>query len=86
MTTRATINALDVQTFIVDLLVSKYQVEHLDARPDAVLDDLDIDSMTLMEIELAIEKRFSIAVPDGTLLPSQTIDGAAHTVLTHRRP
>ncbi|ORI17278.1 acyl carrier protein [Rhodococcus sp. 1168] len=83
MTESTAVHVDEIQNHIVDQLVTKYQVAESDAVPSAVLDDLDIDSMTLMEIALAIEKRFSLSVPDGVLEPAQTIDAAARAVLTH---
>lgn len=78
MTASTAVTVAQIRDHITELLTTKYHVPAAEAVPGAVLDDLDIDSMTLVEIALAAEAHFHISIPDEVLRPSHTIDEAAH--------
>ena len=50
---------------VLDILIVELGVQEAQLTPDARLqDDLGADSLTLVEITMALEDRFSLAIPD----------------------
>ncbi len=50
---------------VLDILVEQLGVEKDQLTPEARLeDDLGADSLTLVEITLALEERFNLSIPD----------------------
>jgi acyl carrier protein len=56
---------------IAEVLLEKFQVEAIRIRPDATLEGLGLDSLSLMEFVFAVEDRFSVRVPEDRLDPRQ---------------
>lgn len=57
---------------ITDVLVNKFQVDAALVRPEATLDSLGLDSLSLMEFVFALEDRFEVRIPEDRLDPRQT--------------
>ncbi len=50
---------------VVDILVEQLGVQETQLTPDARLqEDLGADSLTLVEITMALEERFNFSIPD----------------------
>ena len=50
---------------VLDLLVEQLGVQREQLTPDArIQEDLSADSLTVIEIAMAIEERFNISIPD----------------------
>jgi acyl carrier protein len=50
---------------VLDILVEQLGVQEAQLTPDARLqEDLGADSLTLVEITLALEERFNLSIPD----------------------
>jgi acyl carrier protein len=49
---------------VLDILVEQIGVREEQLTPDARMDDLGADSLTLVEIILALEERFNLSIPD----------------------
>jgi acyl carrier protein len=50
---------------VLDILVEQLGVQEVQLTPDARLqEDLGADSLTIMEITMAVEERFNLAIPD----------------------
>ena len=53
------------------ILKENFDVDAAHLRPDATLESLGLDSLTLMEFVFAVEDRYSIRVPEDKLDPRQ---------------
>lgn len=69
---------------IRDLLTDTFGVFGGDPRRDTTFESLDIDSLVLLELAVALERRFGITVPEGALFAEQTIAEAAEVVDARR--
>lgn len=69
-----------VATMIAEILTGKFDVLPEDVTNEAVLEDLDLDSLALVELSLILEQRLGISIGDGTLNSRQTIDQAAGAI------
>jgi acyl carrier protein len=57
---------------IQKILVSQFGVDASAVRPDTTLEQLGLDSLTLMEFVFAVEDRFDLRVPEDRLDPRQS--------------
>jgi acyl carrier protein len=62
---------------IGDLLITHFGVPAEEYRADAVLEDLDLDSLALVEFAMVVEKEFGIAVGDDEISPRDTVGDLA---------
>jgi acyl carrier protein len=53
------------------VLVEKFHVDAAVVQPQAVLDQLGLDSLALMEFVFAVEDRFDVRIPEDRLDPRQ---------------
>ncbi|HZV93756.1 MAG TPA: acyl carrier protein [Caldimonas sp.] len=56
---------------VAEVLAEKFGVEAARIRPEATLESLGLDSLTLMEFVFAVEDRFSVRIPEERLDPRQ---------------
>ncbi|MFF3007813.1 acyl carrier protein [Kitasatospora sp. NPDC057940] len=47
-------------------------------------DDLDVDSLAMMEIAVAVEDRFEVKIPDDRVTGLRTVGDAVNYVAAHR--
>lgn len=66
---------------ITVMLRETYQVPAQQVHADAVYDELSLDSLTLLEVSMALERGFDLKVPDGTILPEHTIAKSVDSIL-----
>jgi acyl carrier protein len=65
-----------------EVLASELGVEEDKVTPEARFkEDLDADSLDLVEVVLALEERFNIAIPDDEIAGVKTVGEAADLVL-----
>jgi len=68
-------------------IIREVAVEVLSAEPDAVVesaslkDDLDADSLDLVELVMALEERFDVSIPEDELEGVTTVGNAVDLVL-----
>jgi acyl carrier protein len=62
---------------LMTLLTTKVGVLEDDLRPDATYDELDLDSLVLIEFMLIIKKEFGVALKEGELTPDFTVTQTA---------
>ncbi|MER5918287.1 acyl carrier protein [Streptomyces sp. NPDC001982] len=56
-----------------------------DVRADkSFTDDLDIDSLSMVEVVVAAEERFGVTIPDKDVQSLKTVADAADYILKHR--
>jgi acyl carrier protein len=60
-----------------DLLIRKFGVAADEVSPSATFIDLDLDSLALVEIVLAVQEEFGVDVGDSELTPDDTLSAAA---------
>ena len=53
------------------VLIDQFQVDAATVRPDVALDQLGLDSLTLMEFVFAVEDRFGVRIPEDRLDPRE---------------
>ena len=57
---------------IADLLIKKFEVAPELVKEDALLEDLGLDSLGLMEFVFALEDAFNLRIPEDKLDPTQS--------------
>lgn len=68
---------------LVGLLVDRFDVDPAELAPDTTFDDLDMDSLHLLELFLVVHAELGVAVGEHTSTPRDTI-GAVAEVLARR--
>ncbi|MGZ0782537.1 phosphopantetheine-binding protein [Pseudomonas saponiphila] len=63
------------------MLKEKYQVPAQQLHAEAVYEELNLDSLTLLEVSMALERGFDIKVPDGTIVPEHSIAKSVDNIL-----
>jgi acyl carrier protein len=56
---------------VAEILTAQFHVDPAVVRPEATLDQLGLDSLTLMEFVFAVEDRFDSRIPEDKLDPRQ---------------
>lgn len=55
----------EIESRLTDLLVDELGIERDDIRPDAKFEeDLDVDSLGVVELLMALEDNFGVKIPD----------------------
>jgi acyl carrier protein len=55
----------EIESKLTDLLVDELGIERGDIRPDAKFEeDLDVDSLGVVELLMALEDNFGVKIPD----------------------
>lgn len=66
---------------ISTLLTSRFGVDADEFRIDAMLADLDLDSLALVEFGLVAEKEFGIKLADDEVSPKDTVGDLAKLII-----
>ena len=75
----------DIQAGLAEILEEVAGVTPADATPEkSFTDDLDVDSLSMVEIATAVEDKFGVAIPDDELANIKTV-GDAITYITANR-
>ncbi|MFD0206757.1 MULTISPECIES: phosphopantetheine-binding protein [Saccharothrix] len=69
---------------IREALVEKYGVFGDDVDADVTFENLDVDSLVLVELSVVLERRFGVKLPDGELTPELSLGEAASLVEAKR--
>jgi acyl carrier protein len=56
---------------ITEILVTKFQVERAAIKPETLLTELGLDSLSLMEFVFAVEDAMNLRIPEDKLDPRQ---------------
>ncbi|MCX4854908.1 acyl carrier protein [Streptomyces canus] len=62
---------------LVDLLVDRFEVDRAEIGPDTTFEDLDMDSLFLVELLLVIQSEFGVHIDDDDASPGDTITQVA---------
>jgi acyl carrier protein len=63
----------DLTEQLVDLLTSQVGVDEDGLRAEATFDELELDSLVLIEFALILKKEFGVVLEDGELTPDLTV-------------
>ena len=57
-----------------DILVTSFQADPAEVKPNSSLDDLGLDSLDVVELALVVKSNFGVAVSDDELVDLQRLD------------
>ena len=67
----------EIQTGVAEILEEVAGVAPADVSPEkSFTDDLDVDSLSMVEIATAVEDKFGVAIPDDQLANIKTVGDA----------
>ena len=67
----------EIQTGLAEILEEVAGVTPADATPEkSFTDDLDVDSLSMVEIATAAEDKFGVSIPDAAITDLRTVDDA----------
>lgn len=65
---------------LVDLLVNRFQVGREEIGPEVTFEDLDLDSLFLVELLLVLQSELGVEIPEDAATPRDTISRAAEVI------
>jgi acyl carrier protein len=74
-----------VYTLLKHILVDQLKVPAVQVGPDATMDDLDLDSLAIVELSVILESDHGIALPEDELRQARTVDDIV-ALMTRRQP
>ncbi|WP_016700459.1 acyl carrier protein [Actinoalloteichus spitiensis] len=74
----------DIQKGLVDILVEVAGVEADDVDLDkSFVDDLDVDSLSMVEVAVQAEDKFGVKIPDDELANLKTVGDAVNYIASN---
>ncbi|QNP68958.1 acyl carrier protein [Streptomyces roseirectus] len=70
----------DVYHRMVRLLQTGFGLEPDEISPDQTFDDLELDSLAMVELSLAAQEEFGVPVDDEDISPQDTVSRAAEVI------
>lgn len=64
---------MSVQDRLFAVITNSMGVPADELTPEATLDDLELDSLALVELSVVVQKEFGVAVDDTALTPESTL-------------
>lgn len=65
---------------LADLLVNRFEVDKAEIAPDATFEDLEMDSLFLVELLLAVQGEIGVEIDGELLSPRDTLRRAAEVI------
>lgn len=65
---------------LVDLLVERFQVERAEIKPGVTFEDLEMDSLFLVELLVVVQSETGAKISDDLASPRDTIERAAELI------
>lgn len=65
---------------LVDLLVDRFEVDRSEIGPDTKFEELDMDSLFLVELLLVIQSEFKVAIGEDAATPGDTVAAVAELI------
>ncbi|MFC3998991.1 acyl carrier protein [Nocardiopsis sediminis] len=62
---------------LVDLLVTRFQVDREAISPDATFEELELDSLFLVELLLVVQSELGVEISEDATSPQDTVQHAA---------
>lgn len=72
----------DMFEILKEILVSKLKVRPEQVTPEATQQDVELDSLAMVELSLILEKELGVVVSDDELVEAGTVGGIAQLLLT----
>ncbi|WP_329388638.1 acyl carrier protein [Streptomyces sp. NBC_01716] len=69
---------------LVAIIAKLHDAPHDRIHPGATFAELDVDSLTLVEISMRVERDLGVTVEDSELRPDLTLDATAKLIDTKR--
>lgn len=70
----------DVYTRLVELLTSTFGLDADAISPTSTLSALELDSLALVELSVAAQEEFEVAIEDSEMGPESTVGQAAEVI------
>jgi acyl carrier protein len=70
----------DVYDRLVTILVTRFEVEPDEVRPNATFEELELDSLFLVELTLVVQQEMGVKIKDEDASPRSTIAGVAELI------
>ncbi|WP_405096560.1 acyl carrier protein [Micromonospora sp. NBC_01412] len=70
----------DVYQQMVEILTTRFETEPDEIGPDVTFEELDLDSLFMVELALVLQKEFNIRIADEDATPRTTIGGLASVI------
>ncbi|MCI3934232.1 acyl carrier protein [Streptomyces sp. AN091965] len=71
---------------LADLLVDRFEVDRAEIGPDTKFEDLDMDSLFLVELLLVIQSEFKVDIAEDAASPGDTIAAVAGLIARASAP
>ncbi|GHD88861.1 acyl carrier protein [Streptomyces naganishii] len=65
---------------LVDLMADHFAVDRAAIRPDVTFEELEMDSLFLVELLLAIQSEFGVRISEDAAVPTDTVAHAVELV------
>jgi acyl carrier protein len=69
-----------VYSRLVEMIITGFGIPEQQISPDATFDDLEFDSLALVELALTVQEEFGVTIEDGALVSSDTLARAAELI------
>jgi acyl carrier protein len=70
----------DAYDQLVNILVTRFEVEPEEVRPDVTFEELELDSLFLVELVLVVQQELGVKITDDDATPRSTIAGVAELI------
>lgn len=70
----------DVYQQMVEILTTRFETEPEEIGPDMTFEELDLDSLFMVELALVLQKEFKIKIADEDATPRTTIAALARVI------
>jgi acyl carrier protein len=70
----------DVYDRVVNILITRFEVEPEEVRPDATFEELELDSLFLVELALVIQQDMGVKFSEDDATPRSTIASVAEII------
>ena len=75
----------EIQAGLAEIVEEVAGIEAAEVTPDkSFVDDLDIDSLSMVEIAVQAEDRFGVKIPDDQLAQLKTVSDAVDYIAKHQ--
>lgn len=65
---------------LVNLLVNRFEVDRAEIKPDVTFEDLEMDSLFLVELLLVVQQEIGVKISEDTASPRDSIERAAELI------
>jgi acyl carrier protein len=80
----ATATAEEIRSGLASILNEVADVDPADVTDDkSFVDDLDVDSLSMVEVAMAAEEQFGVKIPDDKLPELKTVGDAVNYILSN---